>query len=87
MCPGPHPEIVAERATYDAGENGLPPTGLPHVIVNGVFAKRDNVATGELAGLPIRYPVESEGRHVPATTEQWLREFTIDDGSLTPRED
>ena len=80
------PETVAERATYSAGENGLPPVGLPHVIVNGVFVKRDNQATGELPGLPIRYPVESESRHKPATTEQWLEEFTIDDGSLTPRE-
>jgi N-acyl-D-glutamate deacylase len=80
------PNSVAERATYNAGENGLPPVGLPHVIVNGTFVKRDNAPTGALPGLPIRYPVESEGRHVPATTEQWLQEFTIDDGSLLQRE-
>jgi len=42
------------------------------VIVNGVFVKRDNAATGKLPGLPIRYPVESEGRHEPASTWQWL---------------
>ncbi|MGI9220934.1 MAG: aminoacylase [Woeseiaceae bacterium] len=76
-------ETVAERATYSAGENGLPPAGLPHVIVNGVFVKRDGEATGELAGLPIRYPAEAEGKHTPATTKQWLDEFTIDDGSLS----
>jgi len=76
------PEIVAERANYSAGQNGLPPVGLPHVIVNGVFVKRDGEATGVLAGLPIRYPVEAETRHEPATTKQWLQEFTIDDGSL-----
>jgi len=80
------PETVAEGSNYKAGENGLPPVGLPHVIVDGVFVKRDNKATGALPGKPIRYPVEAEGRHDPATTEQWLEEFTIDDGSLTPRE-
>jgi N-acyl-D-aspartate/D-glutamate deacylase len=45
---------VAEKATYAAGENGLPPAGMPHVIVNGVFVKRDDEPTGALPGLPIR---------------------------------
>jgi len=79
------PETVVEGATYKSGENGLPPVDLPHVIVNSVFVKRNNEATGALPGLPIRYPVESEGRHELATTEQWLEEFSIDDGSLSPR--
>ena len=77
------PLTVAERATYSAGENGLPPVGLPHVIVNGIFVKRDGEATGKLPGLPIRYPVEARGRYKPATAKQWLQEFSIDDGSLT----
>ncbi len=80
------PETVAEKATYTSGENGLPPVGMPHVIVNGVFVKRDDEPTGELPGLPIRYAVESSGRHEPATTKQWLQEFTIDDGSLRSRD-
>ena len=53
------------------------------VTVNGQFVKRDNEATGVMAGLPIRYPVEDEGRHKPASTEQWLTVFTIDGGSLS----
>ena len=60
------PETIVEQSTYKPGENGLPPVGLPHVIVNGVFVKRDGEATGALPGLPIRYPVEDKGRHVPA---------------------
>jgi N-acyl-D-amino-acid deacylase len=64
----------------------LPPVGVPHVIVNGVFVKRGNEATRVLPGLPIRYPVESESRHKPATTEQWLEEFTSDDGSLSRKQ-
>ena len=76
------PETVAEASDYAASKQGLPPTGLPHVIVDGQFVKRDDQATDNLPGLPIRYPVEDEGRHVPSTTEQWLETFTIDDTSL-----
>ena len=79
------PENVREGSSYKSGENGLPPLGLPHVIVNGQFVKRDNEATGEMSGQPIRYPVEQEGRFVPASTEQWLDDFTLDDSSTKPR--
>jgi hypothetical protein len=78
------PDYVAEGSSYEGGKNGLPPVGLPHVIVNGQFVKRDNDATGVMAGQAIRYPVEDEGRHVPASTEQWLEDFSIDDGALNP---
>jgi N-acyl-D-amino-acid deacylase len=77
------PENVREGSGYKAGENGLPPIGMPHVVVNGVLVKRDGEATDAFPGLPIRYPVEPEGRYVPATTEQWLDQFTIDGGSLS----
>jgi len=79
------PATVAEGSSYKGGENGLPPKGLPHVIVNGQFVKRDNQATGVMAGLPIRYPVEEDARFIPASTEQWLETFTIDDGALAAR--
>ena len=79
------PETVREGSGYKSGENGLPPIGLPHVIVNGQFVKRDDEATGEMPGQPIRYPVEQEGRFVPASTEQWLEDFTLDDSSTKPR--
>jgi len=80
------PNSVREGSSYKGGENGLPPIGMPHVIVNGSFVKRDGQATSAMAGQPIRYPVEREGRFQPASTEQWLSDFTIDDGSLAPRE-
>jgi N-acyl-D-aspartate/D-glutamate deacylase len=44
------PENVAERTTYKAGENGLPPVGMPHVIVNGVFVKREDKGDRRVAG-------------------------------------
>jgi hypothetical protein len=79
------PDTVAEGSDYKSGENGLPPKGLPHVIVNGRFAKRDDKATDVLAGQPIRYPVEEKGRFVPANTEQWLKNFTVDTSPLVPK--
>ena len=78
------PQTVAEGSDYKAGMNGLPPVGLPHVIVNGQFVKRDNEATDVMAGVPIRYPVEEKGRFVPASKEQWFEDFSLPvDGSST----
>ena len=79
------PETVREGSTYKAGENGLPPIGMPHVIVNGVVVKRDGEATGQFPGLPIRYPVEEKGRHEPTEVKQWKQEFLIDGSALAPR--
>ncbi len=81
-----NPKTVKEGSSYKAGMNGLPPVGLPHVIVNGQFVKRDNKATDIFPGLPIRYPVQDEGRFVPAEKQQWLKTFTIDSGSVKPKE-
>ena len=77
------PKTVAEGSDYKPGMNGLPPKGLPHVIVNGQFVKRDNKATNVMAGQPIRYPVEKKGRFVPASTKQWLNTFSIDSSQLS----
>lgn len=33
------PETVAEGSDYKTGMNGMPPKGLPHVTVNGLFVK------------------------------------------------
>ncbi len=78
-------ENVKEGSDYKSGMMGLPPTGLPHVIVNGVFVKRDGKATDKFPGEPIRYPVEEKPRHKPASQKQWLKSFSIDGGALAPR--
>jgi hypothetical protein len=80
-----NPKTVAPGSDYKKGENGLPPKGIPHVIVNGRFVKRNNKATNVMAGVPIRYPVEKKGRFVPASTKQWLSTFTIDSSFIKPR--
>ena len=76
---------VKEGSSYKAGEQGLPPVGMPHVIVNGVFVKRDDKPTGATPGLPIRYPVEEKPRHKAASQKQWLKDFTIDGSPLVPK--
>ncbi len=52
------PENVTDNSTYLPGEQGLPPTGIPYVLVNGVVVVRDSkVVMGITPGQPIRYPV------------------------------
>ena len=80
-----NPVIVEEGSSYKGGTQGLPPIGLPHVIVNGKFVKKNDKATNVMAGLPIRYPVEAKGRHEPATQEQWKQKMLIDDSSIKPQ--
>jgi hypothetical protein len=70
-------ETVAPRATYKAGENGLPSAGIPYVIVNGTVVVRDSDVQNVRPGQPIRFPVESEGRFVPIDVNRWLNEHTI----------
>jgi hypothetical protein len=76
------PETVAPGSDYKAEMQGTPPIGLPHVMVNGVFAKRDNEATGALPGQPMRFPPEDQPRQVPVDTQVWLNSFTLQDGAL-----
>ena len=76
------PETVAPGSDYTAKMQGIPPVGLPHVMVNGVFVKRDNEATGELPGQPMRFPAEDSPRQVEVDTQVWLNTFTLQDGAL-----
>jgi hypothetical protein len=80
------PETVTDNATYVIGSNGLPSTGIPHVLVNGTVVVRDSeVVEGVSPGQPIRYPVEESGRWEPLERESFLEdllapEFTPDIG-------
>jgi hypothetical protein len=62
------PETVTDNATYTIGSNGLPSTGIPYVLVNGVIMVRDSKGRGRGAvgaareeGLPGR----SAGTELP----------------------
>lgn len=53
------PSTVTDNATFDLGKNGLPSTGIPYVIVNGVLVVKDSkVLDGLYPGQAIRNKVE-----------------------------
>lgn len=85
------PEKVTDNATYKAGEQGLPTSGIPYVIVSGVPVVRDNEFQLDVRpGKSIRFPVEERGRFEPITVEEWSRQFTIKsfsvgDGGVEPK--
>jgi len=71
------PKTVRDNATYKAGENGLPSTGMPYVIVSGTVVVRDSRVLPVKPGQPIRFPVEAKGRFEPVEVNKWLGEYTI----------
>ena len=81
-----NPETITDNATYKLGSNGLPSTGIPYVLVNGVIMVRDSkVVDGVYPGQAIRYPIEAEGRWVPLERKSYLEnllrlDLPIDDG-------
>ncbi len=51
------PETVTDNATATIGENSLPSTGIPYVIVNGQVVVDDSVVQRIDAGVAIRNPI------------------------------
>lgn len=71
------PDTVTDHATYKAGEQGLPSTGIPYVIVNGTIVVKDSEVLPVKPGQPIRYPVKEKGRFEPVDVNKWISENTI----------
>ncbi len=71
------PETITDNSTFKIGENGIPTTGIPYVIVNGVIAVKNNEVLPVKAGQAIRYPVEDKGRFTPIDKEDWRVKHTI----------
>ena len=71
------PDMVAPRATYKAGENGLTSAGIPWVIINGQVVVANSEVLDVRPGRPIRYPIEREGRYEPISWVSWLDEHSI----------
>ena len=77
-------ENVTEHATYKAGRNGLPSTGIPYVLVNGTTVVRDSkVLKDVFPGQPIRFHVEDKGRYNKITEEAWKDQNLIETSPLT----
>lgn len=71
------PLTVGDSATYKPGENGLPSTGIPYVIVNGTIVVNDSKVLPVKAGQPIRFPNEAKSRFRPVEVNKWVGEHTI----------
>jgi len=69
------PEKITDNATYKAGEQGRPSTGIPYVVVNGTIVVKDSTVQRVYPGQPIRYPVEEQGRFEPITEQDFLKQF------------
>ena len=54
------PETVTDNSTFEQGENALPSTGIPYVLVNGTIVVKDSkVLKGIYPGRAIRNPIEN----------------------------
>lgn len=71
------PATVTDNATYKAGEQGLPSTGIPYVIVNGQVVVDDSEFKKVWAGQPIRFERREKGEFKPLTKEEWVQQFAI----------
>lgn len=71
------PENVTDNATYKAGEQGKPSSGIPYVIVGGQLVVEDSKFKKVWAGQPIRFPVEDKGRFTPISEEEWIKQRAI----------
>jgi hypothetical protein len=77
------PETVTDHATFKDGENGLPSTGIPYVLVSGVPVVRDSVFQKDVfPGQPVRFPVEEKGRFEPISPEKFVGIYSINVPSL-----
>ena len=72
-----NPETITDHSTFKIGENGLPTTGIPYVIINGVIAVKDSEVLPVKAGQEIRFPVEAKGRFTPLDKDDWKMKHTI----------
>jgi N-acyl-D-glutamate deacylase len=72
-----NPETITDHSTFKVGENGLPTTGIPYVIINGVTVVKDSKVLEVNAGQEIRFPVEAKGRFTPLDKDDWKMEHTI----------
>jgi N-acyl-D-aspartate/D-glutamate deacylase len=84
------PDKVMDKATYKAGEQGLPTAGIPYVIVSGKQVVKNGQFQEVWAGQPIRFPAEEKGRFVPVNIEKWVKDFSInttsvDDSPVNPK--
>ena len=68
---------ITDNSTFKVGEHGIPSTGIPYVVVNGVVVVKDSKVLPVKPGKPIRFPVEQSGRFEPIDVGTWIDKTTI----------
>lgn len=79
-----NPQTVTDNSTYKFGENGLPSTGIPYVVVHGVITVKDSTVLPVKAGQPIRYAVAEQGHFEPVNVNKWVDEHSISSKTKQP---
>ncbi len=72
-----NPEKITDNSTFKVGEHGIPSTGIPYVIVNGVIVVKNSEVLPVKPGQAIRFPVEDKGRFEPIDKGVWIDKTTI----------
>jgi N-acyl-D-amino-acid deacylase len=71
-------EKVQDNATFKSGEQGLPTTGIPYVIVSGAVVVKDSKFQYDtFPGQPIRFPMQDKGRFQALSVNKWVKDFSI----------
>lgn len=71
------PETITDNSGYKVGEHGIPTTGIPYVVINGVVVVKQSEVLPVKPGQAIRFPVEDKGRLEPVEVSRWLNKNTI----------
>jgi len=71
------PNTITENSGFKVGQHGIPTTGIPYVVINGVIVVKDSKVLPVKPGQPIRFPIEDKGRFEPVEISKWLNQNTI----------
>ena len=72
-----NPETITDNSGFKVGEHGIPTTGIPYVVVNGVIVVKESEVLPVKPGKEIRFPIEEQGRFEPIDANEWLNKYTI----------
>lgn len=74
---------VNANADYATGQQGLPTTGIPYVLVSGTPIVWQSVFQNDVfPGQPIRFPSRENGSFAPINDATWLQDHALDAGAL-----
>ena len=69
-------QTITDNSAFKIGEHGIPSTGIPYVVVNGIIVVKDSEVLRETRARN-SFPVEPKGRFKPIEVGGWLNKHTI----------